>query len=140
MEILETSPITWEMIPPHQPGDFPCQICQTGMGTISLKCQIDTIRLDIVACEDCASMDLDDIEAKLRGKLQTVRQASEILKVNESRVRQFVYAGRLSAQKIGRDLLIKAQDLLVFAAVERKTGRPTEQAGEGGENAKTERR
>ncbi|MCK5611157.1 helix-turn-helix domain-containing protein [Candidatus Pacearchaeota archaeon] len=71
--------------------------------------------------------------------MQTVSQASGILKVNESRVRQFIYAGRLSAQKIGRDLLIKTEDVLAFAAVERKTGRPIEQAIDGGENAKADR-
>ncbi|MCK5611158.1 hypothetical protein KAR91_55305 [Candidatus Pacearchaeota archaeon] len=29
--------------------------------------QIDTIRLDIVVCEDCANVEPGDIEAKLRG-------------------------------------------------------------------------
>lgn len=139
MEILETLPITWETIQPHQPSDFSCQICQTAIATTTLKCQIDTMRLNIMVCGDCASMDPDDIEAKVRGKIQTVAQASGILKVNESRVRQFIYAGRLPAQKIGRDLLIKTDDVLAFAAVERKTGRPIERAVEGNENEEADR-
>lgn len=139
VEILETLPITWETVQPHQPSDFPCHICQAGIATTTLKCQIDTIRLNIMVCEDCVSMKSGDIEAKVRGKLQTVGQASGILKVNGSRVRQFIYAGRLSAQKIGRDLLIKTEDVLAFAALERKTGRPIEQAVDGGENEKPDR-
>lgn len=56
--------------------------------------------------------------------MKTVKQASEILSVNETRVRQFIYSGRLPAEKIGRDLLIKDEDLKTFAEIERKTGRP----------------
>lgn len=56
--------------------------------------------------------------------MKTVREASKILNVNETRVRQFIYSGRLLAQKIGRDLLIKDEDLKIFAEIERKTGRP----------------
>lgn len=143
MKILEILPITWKTFPPHQPNDFPCQMCHSAIATINLKCQIDTTchvqKLDVSVCGDCANTDLGDMEAKLRGGLQTVKQASEILKVNESRVRQFIYSGRLSAQKLGRDLLIKTEDVLAFAAVERKTGRPTEQTGERDENDKNNR-
>lgn len=56
--------------------------------------------------------------------MKTVKQASKILNVNETRVRQFIYGGRLLAQKVGRDLLIKDEDLTAFAKIERKTGRP----------------
>ena len=56
--------------------------------------------------------------------MKTVKQASKILNVNETRVRQFIYGGRLLAQKVGRDLLIKDEDLATFAKIERKTGRP----------------
>ena len=56
--------------------------------------------------------------------MKTVREASKILNVNETRVRQFIYGGRLPAEKIGRDLLIKNEDLTAFAKIERKTGRP----------------
>ena len=58
--------------------------------------------------------------------MKTVKEASEALGVNETRVRQFIYSGRLSAEKIGRDLLIKDEDLKIFAEIERKTGRPKE--------------
>ena len=56
--------------------------------------------------------------------MKTIKQASKILNVNETRVRQFIYGGRLLAEKIGRDLLIKEGDLTAFAEIERKTGRP----------------
>ena len=56
--------------------------------------------------------------------MKTIKQASKILNVNETRVRQFIYGGRLLAEKIGRDLLIKDEDLMTFAEIERKTGRP----------------
>ena len=56
--------------------------------------------------------------------MKTVREASKILNVNETRVRQFIYGGRLAAEKIGRDLLIKDEDLKAFAGIERKPGRP----------------
>ena len=55
----------------------------------------------------------------------TVKQAAAFLKVNEARVRQFIYAGRLPAKKVGRDLLMTTDDLKAFAAIARKTGRPT---------------
>lgn len=58
--------------------------------------------------------------------MKTVKEASETLGVNETRVRQFIYGGRLPAEKIGRDLLIKDKDLTAFAEIERKTGRPCE--------------
>lgn len=58
--------------------------------------------------------------------MKTVKEASETLGVNETRVRQFIYGGRLLAKKIGRDLLIKDEDLAAFAEIERRTGRPLE--------------
>ena len=52
----------------------------------------------------------------------TTKQAAKILGVNASRVRQLVLAGRLPAQKFGRDLFIKKKDLSLVA--DRKPGRP----------------
>ena len=57
-------------------------------------------------------------------QMKTVKEVSKILNVNETRVRQFIYGGRLLAEKIGRDLLIKDEDLKAFAEIERKIGRP----------------
>ena len=44
----------------------------------------------------------------------TTKQAALILGVNASRVRQFVLAGRLSATKPGRDLVLDRADVLAF--------------------------
>ena len=57
-------------------------------------------------------------------KLLTTTQTAELLGVNPSRVRQFILAGRLPAQKIGRDLFVKEQDVLEFASTKRPHGRP----------------
>ena len=56
---------------------------------------------------------------------KTVKQAAKILNVNEARVKQFIHLKRLPARKIGRDLLIKSDDLEAFALIQRKTGRPS---------------
>ena len=56
------------------------------------------------------------------GELLTAAQAAERLGVNASRVRALIAAGRLGAQKIGRDWVIPEYALLDVA--ERKPGRP----------------
>ena len=56
------------------------------------------------------------------GELLTATQAAERLGVNASRVRALIAAGRLDAQKIGRDWLIEEHAL--DAVAERKPGRP----------------
>ena len=60
-------------------------------------------------------------------KILTTAQAAKILKVNDSRVRQLILSGRLPAQKLGRDWIIKEKDLSKVA--DRKPGRPK---GKGG--------
>jgi excisionase family DNA binding protein len=50
------------------------------------------------------------------------KQAAEILGVNDSRVRQLILAGRLPAQKVGRDWVIFEKDLKKVAG--RIHGRP----------------
>lgn len=55
-------------------------------------------------------------------KLLNTTQVSKILGVNKSRVRQFIAAGRLPARKIGRDWLVKEEDLELVR--HRKIGRP----------------
>lgn len=55
-------------------------------------------------------------------KYLTTTQAAELLGVTPSRVRQLILAGRLPAQKIGRDLFIKEQDIIIFK--KRPVGRP----------------
>jgi len=53
----------------------------------------------------------------------TTTQAAHILGVNQSRVRQLILAGRLPAQKIGRDWMIEEKSL--DSLKNRKSGRPT---------------
>jgi len=55
--------------------------------------------------------------------LLTTEQAGEKLGVNASRVRQFILEGRLPAIKLGRDNLIREEDLTLVQ--ERKAGRPS---------------
>ena len=55
-------------------------------------------------------------------KLLNTKQAAKALAVNDSRVRQLILSGRLPAQKIGRDWIIKEKDLKKVA--DRKPGRP----------------
>ena len=59
---------------------------------------------------------------KNKGKILTTAQAAKILGVNDSRVRQFILAGRLPAQKLGRDWIIYEKDLSKVA--DRTPGRP----------------
>ena len=62
------------------------------------------------------------ITAQKINNLLTTIQAASILNINQSRVRQFILAKRLPAQKIGRDWIIKEQDL--EKVKNRKVGRP----------------
>ena len=52
----------------------------------------------------------------------TTKQVAGILKINDSRVRQLILAGRLPATKIGRDWIINKEDLDLVK--DRKRGRP----------------
>jgi excisionase family DNA binding protein len=54
--------------------------------------------------------------------LLTTGQAAERLGVSERRVRAMIKAGRLPSQRIGRDHLIREEDLKLVA--NRKPGRP----------------
>ena len=95
--------------------------------TAKHKCKIklsDDIFITVCLCDDCVKLDEILLRMRFTGKDMTVKQAAKFLDVNESRVRQFIYSNRLSAQKVGRDLLIKSDDLEAFAAIERRSGRP----------------
>lgn len=54
--------------------------------------------------------------------LLTTGQTAERLGVSERRVRAMIKAGRLPSQRIGRDHLIREEDLKLVA--DRKRGRP----------------
>lgn len=55
-------------------------------------------------------------------KIINTKQAAEILKVDQSRIRQLILRGKLPAQKIGRDWAILEKDLKLVAV--RPLGRP----------------
>ena len=55
-------------------------------------------------------------------KILTTKQAAKALGINDSRVRQLILSGRLSAIKIGRDWIIQKKDLKKVE--NRKPGRP----------------
>ena len=85
----------------------------------------EDIFLTVCLCDSCVKLDETELLMYFAGNQnKTVKQAARFLFVNEARVRQFIYSSRLKAEKIGRDLLIKTNDLLAFAEIELKTGRP----------------
>ena len=61
-------------------------------------------------------------QSNLRMKILTTKQAAKALDVNDSRVRQLILSGRLPALKLGRDWIIKENDLKKVE--NRKPGRP----------------
>ncbi|MGI9106336.1 MAG: helix-turn-helix domain-containing protein [Pyrinomonadaceae bacterium] len=56
----------------------------------------------------------------------TTKEVAEKLGVSSARVRQLVLSGQLPAEKFGRDLMIKASDLLLVK--NRPMGRPSAKA------------
>jgi excisionase family DNA binding protein len=54
--------------------------------------------------------------------LLTTKEVAELLGVSVRRVHQFIEDGRLPAEKMGRDYVIKEDDLKLV--VDRKPGRP----------------
>jgi len=56
----------------------------------------------------------------------TVAQVAELLGVTRVRVHQLIRAGRLPAEKFGRDYMIKETDAKKLSG--RKTGRPRKRA------------
>ncbi len=59
---------------------------------------------------------------KVGMSLLTTPEAAERLGVTVTRVQQMIVAGRLPAEKMGRDYFIKEEDLKLIA--DRKPGRP----------------
>lgn len=57
-------------------------------------------------------------------EMLTTEQAAKCLGVSRQRVLQFVETGRLAAQKVGRDWVVRSVDLNAFANIPRSTGRP----------------
>ena len=55
----------------------------------------------------------------------SVNQAAEFLNLDPSRVRKLAKAGRIKADKVGRDWVIKQSELDRFAKIPRDMGAPT---------------
>ena len=64
----------------------------------------------------------------IQEKLYTVKEAAEILGVGRQRVYDLINAGRLSARKIGRDIIISESELENIKPGKTKTGRPRKDA------------
>ena len=97
--------------------------------TAKHKCKIklsEDVFITVCLCDNCVKLDETELRRKFAGNQnKTVKQAAKILYVNEARVRQFIYSKRPPAEKVGRYLLIKSDDLEAFALIQRKTGRPS---------------
>ncbi len=62
--------------------------------------------------------------------LLTTKEVAERLGVTVTRVQQLILAGRLPAEKMGRDYFIKGDDLKLVE--DRKPGRPKKAGKKGG--------
>lgn len=70
----------------------------------------------------CALTHSIDSIYKVGMKLLSTPQVAERLRVTVARVQALIWAGRLPAQKVGRDYVIKEEDLKLVK--DRKPGRP----------------
>jgi excisionase family DNA binding protein len=68
------------------------------------------------------------MESEKQKDLLTTKDAAAILGISLRRVRALIEAGKLTAEKYGRDYLIKESDLEPVR--ERKPGRPSKQKKE----------
>ena len=73
------------------------------------------------ACESCALVNYGR-DCRNNPLKLTTKQAAVYLGVNDSRIRQMILSGELSAEKMGRDWIIDRQKLDKLP--ERKPGRP----------------
>ena len=72
-------------------------------------------------------------------ELVGVTVAAEELHLSQNRVRQLIKAGRLPAQKIGREYAITREDLEAFKTIDRPVGRPPkEEKAETGSDGRAE--
>jgi excisionase family DNA binding protein len=64
----------------------------------------------------------------------STQQAAEITGLHVETIREYLRAGRIRAQRIGRVYVIDERDLRRFMAVPRKAGRPRKGQTHGGSN------
>jgi excisionase family DNA binding protein len=62
-----------------------------------------------------------------QGRLLTVSEAAERLGLSIAMVRRYCALGKLQAQKMGRDWMIRRRDIERFAAAPRRNGRPCQE-------------
>lgn len=67
-------------------------------------------------------------------ELVGVTVAAQELHLSPNRVRQLIKAGRLPAQKIGREYAITREDLEAFKALDRPVGRPPKEDEDGSDH------
>jgi excisionase family DNA binding protein len=60
-----------------------------------------------------------------QGRLLTISEAAERLGLSFSMVRRYCADGKIPAQKMGRDWAIRRRDVESFAAIPRRSGRPS---------------
>ncbi len=60
-----------------------------------------------------------------QGRLLTISEAAERLGLSFAMVRRYCADGKIPAQKVGRDWAIRRRDVESFAAIPRRSGRPS---------------
>lgn len=60
-----------------------------------------------------------------QGRLLTISETAERLGLSAAMVRRYCADGKLPAQKVGRDWAIRQRDAERFAAIPRRSGRPS---------------
>ncbi len=60
-------------------------------------------------------------------RLLSVQEAAQELGVGKSRIRQFIYEGRLGAERIGEFWAIHEDEVARFKRIPRKGGKPKEE-------------
>ena len=60
-----------------------------------------------------------------QGRLLTISEAAERLGLTFAMVRRYCADGKIPAQKMGRDWAIRRRDVESFAAIPRRSGRPS---------------
>ncbi len=70
------------------------------------------------------ALDLKRVVPAPQGRLLTISEAAERLGLSLAMIRRYCSQGKLPAQKIGRDWVIRQDEVERFAAMPRRSGRP----------------
>jgi excisionase family DNA binding protein len=85
------------------------------------------IRLQSSDCVYKIECEVSHSMAMLTQKVLTTKEASEILGISMQRVRDLIHDDQIEAEKIGRDWIIKTEDLEKFQENRRGPGRPAKE-------------